>query len=225
MNVKRLIEMGSYRGLRHRRGLPVRGQRTHTNARTRKGPRRGTVANKKKAGNEVRRHGESTCKDVQRRKLSRRKRRSTYLSASCTCRRRSTTRSSPSPIRSATSFPGPVPVRSVSADRAKALRSRRSRRRLTAANKAKEAGMRAVEVRVAGPGSGRESAVRALVHGRHRSSSHSRRHADSAQRMPSAETSPRLICRMLSARLETAGHWCVRHVVSRKKAAPAVNCT
>jgi small subunit ribosomal protein S13 len=49
MNIKRLIEMGSYRGMRHRRGLPVRGQRTHTNARTRKGPRRGTVANKKKA--------------------------------------------------------------------------------------------------------------------------------------------------------------------------------
>jgi small subunit ribosomal protein S13 len=50
LNIKRLIEMGSYRGLRHRRGLPTRGQRTHTNARTRKGPRRGTVANKKKAG-------------------------------------------------------------------------------------------------------------------------------------------------------------------------------
>lgn len=49
LNVKRLIEMGAYRGLRHRRGLPVRGQRTHTNARTRKGPRRGTVANRKKA--------------------------------------------------------------------------------------------------------------------------------------------------------------------------------
>src|SRR5262249_32097940 len=49
LNIKRLIEMGSYRGLRHRRGLPVRGQRTHTNARTRKGPRRGTIANKKKA--------------------------------------------------------------------------------------------------------------------------------------------------------------------------------
>jgi small subunit ribosomal protein S13 len=49
MNVKRLIEMGAYRGLRHRRGLPVRGQRTHTNARTRKGPRRATVAGKKKA--------------------------------------------------------------------------------------------------------------------------------------------------------------------------------
>ena len=49
MNVKRLIEIGSYRGYRHRRNLPVRGQRTHTNARTRKGPRRGTVANKKRA--------------------------------------------------------------------------------------------------------------------------------------------------------------------------------
>jgi len=48
MNIKRLIEIGCYRGLRHRRGLPVRGQRTKTNARTRKGPRR-TVAGKKKA--------------------------------------------------------------------------------------------------------------------------------------------------------------------------------
>jgi small subunit ribosomal protein S13 len=53
MNVKRLIEMGAYRGLRHRRGLPVRGQRTHTNARTRKGPRRGTVANKKKSSSKT----------------------------------------------------------------------------------------------------------------------------------------------------------------------------
>ena len=49
MNIKRLIEIGSYRGYRHRRNLPVRGQRTHTNARTRKGPRKGTVTNKKKA--------------------------------------------------------------------------------------------------------------------------------------------------------------------------------
>lgn len=47
LNIKRLMEIGSYRGLRHRRGLPVRGQRTKTNARTRKGPRR-TIANKKK---------------------------------------------------------------------------------------------------------------------------------------------------------------------------------
>ena len=43
MNIKRLMEVGSYRGLRHRRNLPVRGQRTHTNARTRKGPRRALI--------------------------------------------------------------------------------------------------------------------------------------------------------------------------------------
>ncbi len=48
-NIKRLMEIGSYRGFRHRRGLPVRGQRTHTNARTRKGPRRGAIAVRKKA--------------------------------------------------------------------------------------------------------------------------------------------------------------------------------
>ncbi len=47
MNIKRLMEVGSYRGLRHRRGLPVRGQRTHTNARTRKGPRRAMIRKKK----------------------------------------------------------------------------------------------------------------------------------------------------------------------------------
>ncbi len=48
MDIKRLMDIGAYRGLRHRRGLPVRGQRTHTNARTRKGPRKGAVAAKKK---------------------------------------------------------------------------------------------------------------------------------------------------------------------------------
>jgi small subunit ribosomal protein S13 len=47
-NIKRLMEIGSYRGVRHRKGLPVRGQRTRTNSRIRKGPRRGTVAGKKK---------------------------------------------------------------------------------------------------------------------------------------------------------------------------------
>ena len=47
MNVKRLMDIGSYRGVRHRKGLPVRGQRTHTNARTRKGPRRGVMVKKK----------------------------------------------------------------------------------------------------------------------------------------------------------------------------------
>ncbi len=49
MSIKRLMDLGVYRGLRHRRGLPVRGQRTHTNARTRKGPRRGIAIKGKKA--------------------------------------------------------------------------------------------------------------------------------------------------------------------------------
>ena len=49
MSIKRLMDLGCYRGLRHRRGLPVRGQRTHTNARTRKGPRRGVLAMRKPA--------------------------------------------------------------------------------------------------------------------------------------------------------------------------------
>ena len=50
MNVKRLMDLGCYRGLRHRRGLPVRGQRTHTNARTRKGPRKGMLRKKPTTG-------------------------------------------------------------------------------------------------------------------------------------------------------------------------------
>lgn len=49
MDIKRLMEINCYRGMRHRRGLPVRGQRTHTNARTRKGPRKASIAGKKKA--------------------------------------------------------------------------------------------------------------------------------------------------------------------------------
>ena len=49
MNIKRLMDLGCYRGLRHRKGLPVRGQRTHTNSRTRKGPRKGQLSRKPKA--------------------------------------------------------------------------------------------------------------------------------------------------------------------------------
>ena len=52
MNIKRLMDLGCYRGLRHRKGLPVRGQRTHTNARTRKGPAK-TIAGKKKIDEQV----------------------------------------------------------------------------------------------------------------------------------------------------------------------------
>jgi small subunit ribosomal protein S13 len=49
LNIKRLMDIGCYRGLRHRRGLPVRGQRTHTNARTRKGPKKGRIGRKKRS--------------------------------------------------------------------------------------------------------------------------------------------------------------------------------
>ena len=52
LNIKRLVEIGCYRGVRHRKGLPVRGQRTKTNARTRKGPKK-TIANKKKSGRDI----------------------------------------------------------------------------------------------------------------------------------------------------------------------------
>jgi small subunit ribosomal protein S13 len=50
MNIKRLMDLGCYRGLRHRKGLPVRGQRTHTNSRTRKGPRKGQMIKRKETG-------------------------------------------------------------------------------------------------------------------------------------------------------------------------------
>ena len=95
-NIKRLIEIGCYRGLRHRRGLPVRGQRTKTNARTRKGPKK-TVAGKKKAE-------EVMVRSQQRRPSPARKRERKNIARrpARTSRRRSTTRSSPSPTRRAT---------------------------------------------------------------------------------------------------------------------------
>jgi small subunit ribosomal protein S13 len=57
MNIKRLMDIGCYRGIRHRRGLPVRGQRTHTNSRTRKGPRKGVMVKKKPAAAAARKAG------------------------------------------------------------------------------------------------------------------------------------------------------------------------
>jgi small subunit ribosomal protein S13 len=57
MNIKRLMDIGCYRGIRHRRGLPVRGQRTHTNSRTRKGPRKGVMVKKKPAAAAPRKAG------------------------------------------------------------------------------------------------------------------------------------------------------------------------
>src|ERR1700709_1721552 len=89
-NIKRLMEIGCYRGLRHRRGLPVRGQNTKNNARTRKGPKRMSVAGKKKAGKKECPHPGARSGDAA-------SRRRTSPSARPTSRPRSTTRSSPSP--------------------------------------------------------------------------------------------------------------------------------
>src|SRR6266700_1600101 len=85
MNIKRRIEMGSYRGLRHRRGLPVRGQRTHTNARTRKDPRRGTLANKKKATGKMLWQNRKCRKKKERRRASTRRKSAPFIPVWCTC--------------------------------------------------------------------------------------------------------------------------------------------
>jgi small subunit ribosomal protein S13 len=112
MNIKRLMDLGNYRGLRHRRGLPVRGQRTHTNARTRKGPAK-AIAGKKKymQGNTI------------------------SWSSSGVMGFKGSRKSTPYAAQ-------------VAAE--------------DAAKKAQEHGMKTLEVEVRGPGSGRESALRAL---------------------------------------------------------------
>ena len=165
MNIKRLIEMGSYRGLRHRRGLPVRGQRTHTNARTRKGPRRGTVANKKKAtGKDLERHHMAKAPAKTTKKKTFKKKEKKMVSNGLVHVQASFNNT----IITFTDLMGNVLAWSSSGS----LGFRGSRKgtpfaaqqaSLTAANKAKESGLRSVEVRVSGPGAGRESAVRALA--------------------------------------------------------------
>ena len=170
MHIKRLIEIGSYRGYRHRRSLPVRGQRTHTNARTRKGPRKGTVANKKKA---ARRHKSWRKQQLSRRSAGQKGQDWQEVQEEGAQAHPSRGRDDPGvlqqhhrhDLRSATAtwFPGRARARSVSAVRVRALRSPRSRPRQNAANQARDHGMRSVEVRVSGPGSGRESAIRALA--------------------------------------------------------------
>ena len=142
MNIKRLMEIGSWRGMRHRRNLPVRGQRTKTNARTRKGPRKGAVAKKKafkKRGEKrVVHHGFA------------------HIQASFN-----------NTIITITDAEGAV----VAWSSAGGIGFKGSRKgtpfaatqaAIAAGNAAKAFGMRSVEVRVKGPGAGRESAIRAL---------------------------------------------------------------
>src|SRR5215475_14298145 len=136
LDIKRLMDIGCYRGLRHRKSLPVRGQRTHTNARTRKGPRRATIAKKKekKVVPQVIVHIQATFNNT---------------------------------LISITDLNGNL----VAQSSAGAMGFRGSCKGTPfaaqqAANKAagiaRDSGMRSVEVRVKGPGSGRESAIRAI---------------------------------------------------------------
>ena len=98
MNIKRLMDLGCYRGLRHRKGLPVRGQRTHTNARTRKGPRKGQLRSSGKTARDGRSsHGRTSRRRPMAKPKPRKKVKKNVQSGIATSSRRSTTRSSPSP--------------------------------------------------------------------------------------------------------------------------------
>src|SRR5579863_8571439 len=166
MNIKRHIEMGSYRGLRHRRGLPVRGQRTHTNARTRKGPRRGTVANKKKASAKTAKAAAKTpaksAKAGKKKSFKKKEKRVVHngtVHVQATFNNTIVTIADPEGNTISWSSAGSLGFRGSR----KGTPFAAQQASMTAAQKAKEVGLRSVEVRVSGPGSGRESAIRALA--------------------------------------------------------------
>ena len=178
MNIKRLMEIGCYRGMRHRRGLPVRGQRTRTNARTRKGPRKGAIAKKKtylrlqivkKIWPKQNRRPEGATPEKKEGAAAsgRRRSRSAARSASSTTGWRTSRRRSTTPSVTITDTEGNV----VAWSSAGGIGFKGSRKgtpfaatqaALNAGNAAKTVGMRSLDVRVKGPGSGRESAIRAL---------------------------------------------------------------
>ena len=155
MNIKRLSEIGCYRGLRHRRGLPVHGQRTKTNARTRKGPKK-TIANKKKLG------GICTMAKATKKIVKRRRERKVVEKGAAHIRS-----SFNNTMVTITDLEG----NALSWASSGGLGFRGSRKSTpfaaqtaaeTAANAAKEYGLKTVEVYVKGPGQGREAAIRAL---------------------------------------------------------------
>ena len=202
MNIKRLMDIGCYRGIRHRRNLPVRGQRTHTNARTRKGPRKGAMISAARS-RRSRRCDEPTAERRRARRARRRSRRppakkaqegeeARRCTASPTCTPPSTTRSSPSPTSRATWSRGRARARSASRARARARPSRPSRPPTHAAANATRA--RPALDRRPGQGPGQRPRVgdpRAAGR-RDRDQVDPRRHSDSAQRLPPAEAASRL---------------------------------
>ena len=200
MNIKRLMDIGSYRGLRHRRNLPVRGQRTHTNARTRKGPRR-TIAGKKPAPSEGLSRPEEHS--IWRRTRAQRKAAEKPADEAAAPKRRKTKKMvSEGVAHIHSTFNNTIvtitdPVGNVVAwSSAGSVGFKGSRKGTpfaaqlaaeSAAKKAMEHGVRTVQVFVEGPGR-RPRVGAALAAGRRlRRQPDQGRHADSAQRLPAAE--------------------------------------
>src|SRR5580704_10900562 len=151
MNIKRLMEIGCYRGMRHRRGLPVRGQRTRTNARTRKGPRKGDKGDKKEgaAGKRKKTFKKRGEKRIVHHGLA-------HIHASFNNTTVTITDTEGNVV--AWSSAGGIGFKGSR----KGTPFAATQAALNAGNAAKGVGMRSLDVRVKGPGSGRESAIRAL---------------------------------------------------------------
>ena len=145
MNIKRLMDLGCYRGLRHRKSLPVRGQRTHTNARTRKGPRKGQcIARRRDHGDGRVSHGRRSSRWRRQAPKAKPKKKvkKNIQSGIAHIQRRSTTRSSPSPTSSGNVVAWSSAGVRASRARASRRRSPRSSPPRTPRHKAMEHGMR-----------------------------------------------------------------------------------
>ena len=201
LNIKRLMDLGCYRGLRHRKGLPVRGQRTHTNARTRKGPAK-AIAGKKKVESQVIRNRSAPLSGTRAAKGSRMGKEATRV------RRRERKNIASGVAHVNASFNNTMITitdaqgNTIAWSSSGTMGFKGSRKSTPyaaqvaaedAAKKAQEHGMRTLEVEVSGPGFGpRVGAARAAGGGLHHHLD-PRRDADPAQRLPAAQAPARLI--------------------------------
>ncbi len=157
LNIKRLIEIGCYRGMRHRRGLPVRGQRTKTNARTRKGPRR-TVANQKKCCEEGNRMAKRNATTQRVKRRARKNVENGVAHIRSTFNNTIVTITDPRGNTIAWASAGAMGFKGSRKSTPYAAQIAAE----SAAKQAMENGMKSVEVLVKGPGAGREAAIRSL---------------------------------------------------------------
>jgi small subunit ribosomal protein S11 len=160
MSIKRLMDLGCYRGSRHRKGLPVRGQRTRTNARTRKGPRKAPSRSPRAPARSNQEHRNGTAAQAAAARV-RKKVKKNVPKASRTFTRPSTTRSSRSPTARATRCRGRLRWRRLQG-LAQSTPFAAQVAAEAAGRAAQECGVKNLEVRIKGPGPGRESGVRAL---------------------------------------------------------------